>query len=43
MCNDMQYHHNYCIENVMTIYSYDDSYIVIKIDTNMMLEYLRRF
>jgi hypothetical protein len=26
----MQYHHNYYVEKVMTIYSYNDSYIVIE-------------
>jgi hypothetical protein len=26
----MQYHHNYYVEKVMAIYSYDDSYIVIE-------------
>lgn len=36
----MQYRHNYYIEKVLTIYSYDNFYIVKKIVTNMMLEYV---
>jgi hypothetical protein len=29
MCIVMQYHHNYYVEKVIMIYSYDYSYIVI--------------
>jgi hypothetical protein len=36
----MQYRHNYYVEKVMTIYSYDNSCIVIEIVTNMMLNYI---
>jgi hypothetical protein len=30
MCIGMQYFHNYFVEKITTIYSYEDSYIVIK-------------